>query len=239
MSPLTTPRRKRWAWLTAPWSPAPTVRGSHVLAPHARDAAATAAVLGFFGSAWFGWAQDSPPQAWRWALAAGSILSLVVCAAGTLLTWRRWSEPTALDAQTSRVFGVVVGIEFALAGLGAGVFAAVGRADVIAAWVAVVVGVHLFPLAVLFKYRLLHLTAALVTIAGLAAVPVARFVRRRQCGSGSRLRSGASRNRCDLFAHCPQGQPQLIRTQAFAMSGEAILFATSAQGRGPGTKLRG
>ena len=44
----------------------------------------------------------------------------------------------------------------------------------IAAWVAVVVGVHLFPLAALFKYRLLHLTAALVTIAGLAAVPVAR-----------------------------------------------------------------
>ena len=114
------------------------------------------AVLGFFGSAWFGWAQDSPPQAWRSALVAGSILSLLVCAAGTLLTWRRWSEPTALDAQTSRVFGIVVGIEFALAGLGAGGFAAVGRADVIAAWVAVVVGVHLFPLAVLFKYRLLR-----------------------------------------------------------------------------------
>ena len=175
MSPLTTPRRKRWAWLTTPWTLGPTVRGSNVLAQHARDAAATAAVFGFFGSAWFGWAQDSPPQAWRWALVAGSILSLVVCAAGTLLTWRRWSEPTALDAQTSRVFGIIVGIEFALAGLGAGVFAAVGRADVIAAWVAVVVGVHLFPLAVLFKYRLLHLTAALVTIAGLAAVPVARF----------------------------------------------------------------
>lgn len=83
-----------------------------MLAPDARDAAATAAVLGFFGSAWFGWAQDSPPQAWRSALVAGSILSLLVCAAGTLLTWRRWSEPTALDAQTSRVFGIVVGIEF-------------------------------------------------------------------------------------------------------------------------------
>ena len=174
MSPLTTPRRKRWAWLTTPWTPDPTVRGSNVLAQHARDAAATAAVLGFFGSAWFGWAQDSPPQAWRSALVAGSILSLLVCASGTLLTWRQWSEPTALDAQTSRVFGIIVGIEFALAGLGAGVFAAVGRADVIAAWVAVVVGVHLFPLAVLFKYRLLHLTATLVTIAGLAAVPVAR-----------------------------------------------------------------
>ena len=194
MSPLTTPRRRRWAWLTTPWSPAPTVRGSHVLAPDGRDAAATAAVLGFFGSAWFGWAQDSPPQAWRSALVAGWILSLLVCAAGTLLTWRRWSEPTALDAQTSRVFGIVVGIEFALAGLGAGGFAAVGRADVIAAWVAVVVGVHLFPLAALFKHRLLHLTATLVTIAGLCCRSGgAVLVRGRQCGSGSRLRSGASR----------------------------------------------
>ena len=53
----------------------------YVFAQHARDAAATAAVFGFFGSAWFGWAQDSPPQAWRWALAVGSILSLLVCAA--------------------------------------------------------------------------------------------------------------------------------------------------------------
>ena len=145
-----------------------------MLADHARDAAATAAVLGFFASAWFGWAQDSPPQAWRWALVAGSIVSLVISAAGVLLTWQRWSDPTALTEHASRTFGIVVGIEFALAGLGAGVLAAVGKADVIAAWVAFVVGVHLFPLAVLFKYPLLHSTAALITVVGIAAVPVAR-----------------------------------------------------------------
>jgi hypothetical protein len=68
----------------------------------------------------------------------------------------------------------VVGIEFALAGLGAGVVAAIGKPDLIAAWVAVVVGVHLFPLAVLFKYPLRHSDAALITVVGLAAVPVAR-----------------------------------------------------------------
>ena len=109
-----------------------------------------------------------------WALNTGSIVSLVVCATGALLTWQRRSYPTALDEQSSRTFGIVVGIEFALAGIGAGVLAATGHADVIAAWVAVVVGVHLFPLAALFNYPLLYVTAALVTVVGIAAVPIAR-----------------------------------------------------------------
>jgi hypothetical protein len=38
-----------------------------------RDAAMTAAVLGFFASAWFGWAQDDPPRSWRRPLVAGSV----------------------------------------------------------------------------------------------------------------------------------------------------------------------
>ena len=145
-----------------------------MLAEHTRDAAATAAVLGFFASAWFGWAQDSPPRSWLWALMTGSIVSLVVFAAGALITWQRRTGPTALDEQTSRTFGIVVGIEFALAGIGAGVLAATGHADVIAAWSAVVVGVHLFPLGALFNYPLLYVTAALVTVVGIAAVPIAR-----------------------------------------------------------------
>ncbi len=145
-----------------------------MLAEHTRDAAATSAVLGFFASAWFSWAQDSPPRSWIWALMTGSIASLVVCAAGALLTWQRRADPTALDEQSSRTFGIVVGIEFALAGIGAGVLAATGHADVIAAWVAIVVGVHLFPLAALFNYSFLYVTAALVTVVGIAAVPIAR-----------------------------------------------------------------
>jgi hypothetical protein len=80
-----------------------------------RDAAATAAVFGFFASAWFGWAQDQPPPAWRTALVAGSILSLLTAVGGGVMTWRNWSGPTAFDADTSRTFGLVVGIEVALA----------------------------------------------------------------------------------------------------------------------------
>ena len=41
-------------------------------------------------------------------------------------------------------------------------------------WIALVVGVHLFALAPLLHYPLLYPMAALVTIAALVAVPVAR-----------------------------------------------------------------
>jgi hypothetical protein len=62
-----------------------------------RDAAATAAIFGFFASAWFGWAQDQPPPAWRKALVAGSILSLLTAAGGGVMTWQNWSGPTVFD----------------------------------------------------------------------------------------------------------------------------------------------
>jgi hypothetical protein len=111
-----------------------------------RDAAATAAVFGFFASAWFGWAQDQPPPAWR----------------------------TAFDADTSRTFGLVVGIEVALAAIGAAVLARRRRSELIPAWVALVVGVHLFPVALLVRSPLIAVTAVLVTLVALAAVPLAR-----------------------------------------------------------------
>ena len=98
-----------------------------------RDAIATAAVFGFFASAWFGWAQDQPPPAWRQWLVAGSILSMLTAVAGGVLTWRRWTDPTAFDADTSRIFGIVVGVEVALAGLGAALLARRGRDDLIPA----------------------------------------------------------------------------------------------------------
>jgi hypothetical protein len=82
-----------------------------VTAEFLRDAAATAAIFGFFASAWFGWAQDEPPPGWRKALVAGSILSLLTAVGGGVVTWRNWSGPTAFDADTSRTFGLVVGVE--------------------------------------------------------------------------------------------------------------------------------
>ncbi|GAB3153708.1 hypothetical protein GCM10027290_47010 [Micromonospora sonneratiae] len=146
-----------------------------MIALHVRDAAATAVIFGFFASSWYGWAQEAPPAAWRKRLATGSILAMLVAVAGGLLAWRHWSDGTAFDADTSRTFGIVVGIEFGLAGLGAGILALLRQSEMISAWIAFVVGVHLFPVAILIDYPLIHVVAALITLVSLAAVPVARF----------------------------------------------------------------
>lgn len=139
-----------------------------------RDAAATAAIFGFFAASWFGWAQEKPPTAWRNWLIAGAILALLIAVAGGLLTWRHWSDGTAFNPQTGRTFGLIVGLEFALAGIGAGVLSALGKSQLISAWVALIVGVHFFPLAGLLHYPALTVVALLVTLAALIAIPLAQ-----------------------------------------------------------------
>ncbi|MBQ1012420.1 hypothetical protein KBX53_15945 [Micromonospora sp. M51] len=145
-----------------------------MITEHVRDAAATAFVFAFFATSWFGWAQEAPPKRWRRVLIAGSVLSLLTAAAGALFAWRHWSDGTALDADTSPTFGIVVGIEFGVAAVGAGLLALLRRNELVAPWIALVVGVHLFPVAALIDYPLIHLVAALVTVVAVAAVPVAR-----------------------------------------------------------------
>ena len=145
-----------------------------MITDYVRDAAATAAIFGFFASAWFGWAQERPPAQWRPILIAGSATSLATALAGGVFTWLWWGEATALDADTSRAFGIMVGIEFALAIAGVIVLAIMKRLDLSSAWVALVVGLHLFPLAALFGFPLIYLVAAAVTTVALTAVPVAR-----------------------------------------------------------------
>jgi hypothetical protein len=140
-----------------------------------RDTAATAAIFGFFAASWFGWAQENPPPGWRKLLIGGGIVALLVAAAGGLLTWQHWSAGTVFNPQTGRTFGVIVGIEFASAGLGAGVLTMLKRANLISAWVALVVGVHLFPLAPLLQYPLITVAAALISMVALVAVFLARL----------------------------------------------------------------
>jgi hypothetical protein len=123
---------------------------------------------------WFGWAQEKPPQSWLWHLRIGSILSGLTAVAGGLLLWRHWSDGSVIDAETGPQFGVIVGIEFAAAGLGAAFLAIRKKAHLMSAWIAFVVGVHFFPLAVILQAPALHVTAALVTVASVAAVFVAR-----------------------------------------------------------------
>lgn len=145
-----------------------------MFAEHLRDAAVTASVFAFFASSWFGWAQEAPPPAWRRPLIAGTVVSFLALPAGALLAWRYWHDGTVFDDDTSRVFGIVVGIEFGAAALGAAVLTIRRHRELISVWIAFVVGVHLFPVAALTRYPAVHVAAALVTCAAVVSVPVAR-----------------------------------------------------------------
>lgn len=139
-----------------------------------RDLAVSAVVFGFFASSWFGWAQEAPPRRWRPLLIAGSVGSVLTVVAGVLLAVRHWNDGTVFDEDTSRTFGIVVGIEFGAAALGAVLLAVLRRRELTPAWIAFVVGVHLFPVAAILEYPVIHVVAALVTIGSVVAVPIAR-----------------------------------------------------------------
>ena len=81
---------------------------------------------------------------------------MLIAVAGGVVTWRNWSSGTVFGADTSRIFGLVVRIQFAVAGLGVLVLALRRRSDLTPAWVALVVGVHLFPVAALLRYPLIY-----------------------------------------------------------------------------------
>lgn len=139
-----------------------------------RDAAATAAILGFFASSWFGWAQEDPPGTWKRWLVTGAIASLLTAVGGGVLTWANWDTGTVFNADTSRTFGIVVGIEVVLAGLGSWLLIARDRRALVSPWIALVVGVHFFPLAALMDIPALHVLAALMTIGAIVSVRFAR-----------------------------------------------------------------
>lgn len=142
-----------------------------------RDAAATCAIFGFFAMVWFGWAHAAPPARLRLPLALGLAGSVVAMVAGGLLTWRYWSDGTVFDEQTSPRYGIIVAIEFAVAAAGALLLARRRRQDLIPAWIAIVVGLHLLPLAVVLSYPVLAVVAVLITAGGVVALPLARRLR--------------------------------------------------------------
>ncbi|GLZ79947.1 hypothetical protein Afil01_47540 [Actinorhabdospora filicis] len=138
-----------------------------------RDAAMTAVIFGFVGMGWFGWAQEAPPKRMQKWLGIGSGIGIAIALAGGLIAWRNWDAGTAIDAETGPRFGIIVGIEFGLAGLGAVLLIWRKLGAWIAPWIAFVVGVHFYPLAPLLKEPMLHVTATLVTLGSLLAAWIA------------------------------------------------------------------
>ncbi|MFI5841822.1 hypothetical protein ACIA8K_19135 [Catenuloplanes sp. NPDC051500] len=143
-----------------------------MLTEHIRDAAMTAVIFAFFSTVWFGWAQETRT---RRSLIGATVVAVLVLAGGLAVAIPHWSDSTAFaDPDTSRTYGIIVGVEFGLAGLGAGLLAALTRAEWIPVWVSFVVGVHLFSIAAVLDYPLIHLVGVLVTAVSLLAVPIAR-----------------------------------------------------------------
>lgn len=140
-----------------------------------RDGAMTALILGFFASCWFGWAQERPPDTWRTPLIVGAVLSLVIAAVGAVFAWQNWSGASALsEPGAMRRYGILVGIEFGIAALGAAALVLRGHARYLAPWICLVVGVHFWPLAPVLENPLLIVLGTVLTAVAVAGVLVSR-----------------------------------------------------------------
>ena len=161
---------------------------------YARDSAMTALILGFFASSWFGWAQERPPAAWKRPLIAGAVLSLAVAVTGGVFAWRNWSGASALSAPGAmRRYGIIVGVEFAIAAAGAVAIAVRRRQKYLAPWICLVVGVHFWPMAPVLHNPSLFVLGALLT-----AVAVAGGLASRRNGPAPSAVTGAGAGVCLL-----------------------------------------
>ena len=116
--------------------------------PTGRSRGVTVAVDGFFAFVWFGWGQAAAPSWLVVPLAVGSALAVPLAAAGVVMAARAGGRLLAMtDPVVRRRYGVIVGAEFGLLGVGAAVLGAAGRYPWVAAWICFGVGVHFFPLA--------------------------------------------------------------------------------------------
>jgi hypothetical protein len=124
----------------------------------------TTLIEGFFGFVWFGWAQATASPGLRTWLAVAGVAAALVALAGGVQAFRSPAATSVLhDRRARRRYGLAVGVEFALAGVGAAALAVAGQGDFIPVWVCAVVGVHFFPLASLLKDRLLVALGVSVT----------------------------------------------------------------------------
>jgi hypothetical protein len=138
----------------------------------------TALILGFFAMTWFGWGQAAASGALSAALAVGSVAAVVAARLGARRALRRPSAESVLHRGDAwRRFGIVLAVEFALAGVGAGLLGVTGAADYITVWICAAVGLHFFPLASVLGDPALRWLGAAVTTVAVAALLAGMFAR--------------------------------------------------------------
>jgi hypothetical protein len=120
--------------------------------------------------AWFGWGQDGPPA----VRTAGFVLALSVAVAGLASAVHCRAEPTPIPGSASaRMYRTVVGAEFVAAGVGAVALGAIGAERFVAAWVCLVIGIHLVALKYLFHGRGMEYLATATSLVGVSEFVVA------------------------------------------------------------------
>ncbi len=138
-----------------------------------RTLATAATIEAFFAFAWFGWGQAAPTAVVSVILAAGAAMAVLVAATAGATARRLRAAPSPLGPAAAGRYGVIVGVEFAVAGGGAAAFGATGHADLIPAWICLVVGIHFLPLDRIFPGAGMKVPAAALSVVGVAAFAAA------------------------------------------------------------------
>jgi len=121
-----------------------------MLTEYVRDHAFTIAWFGLMAFVWFGWAQEDPPHSWRWKLAVGAGVGVIIAGLFGYEAAQRWDTATALDGHYV-LFGSIVLVEVLVAALGCLLLWLRQHSRWMAWWVAFVVALHLLPLAWLLQ----------------------------------------------------------------------------------------
>ena len=133
-----------------------------------------AAIVGFFAVSWFAWGSAEPTAtAVTAVIRIGTVVGLLVIVLGVLLAVRSPAGSSVMaDPVARRRYGIIVGGEFALIGLGSAVLGAVGWAEWIPVAVCLGVGLHFFPLAPVLRDRGLIVLGVLLILVAAGALLV-------------------------------------------------------------------
>jgi hypothetical protein len=141
-----------------------------------RDGAVIAAILGLFAVGWFGWGLADASGALKPILAVGMSTAVAMTVLATIRATRSPRSDGAMhDPTVRRRYGIIVGVEFALAFVGVVVLSATGAPAYGPVWICAVVGIHFFPLAAVFRDPTLRWLGAAVTAVAAAALLTGAF----------------------------------------------------------------
>ena len=130
------------------------------------DSGMSALILGFFAALWFSWGQADASSGLSVALNIGSGAASVVAALGAIRVFRSRRTGGALQEPAARRrYGLIVGVETVVIGLGAVAVSATAGPAYIPVLICAVVGLHFFPLAALFGAALRGLGLAVTGVA--------------------------------------------------------------------------